>query len=152
MGIKISDEITLLRKLADVYYTEWEEEAALAFVRAADIMEALSSKLADMEQTDRKLVLKNTYFVKRKRKDDVIVSIMYNKADNKYHFVNLSKNHICSCGFETIEEAIADMGARRNKSSINGFYLIGRPEEGGGSRWIYSGGGRGIMGKDGLRP
>lgn len=103
---------------------------------AANTIESLSAKLADMEQTDRKLVLKNTYYVKRKRKDDVIVSIMYNRADNKYHFVNLLKTHICSCGFETIEEAIADMEQRKNNGSICDFYLIERSAEDCGGGWI----------------
>ena len=34
---------------------------------------------------------------------------MLNEQDNKYHYVNLSRNHICSCAFDSIQDAIADM-------------------------------------------
>lgn len=50
----------------------------------------------------------NLYSVTRP-KDTVIVAIMLNEQDNKYHYVNLSHNHICSCAFDSIQNAIADM-------------------------------------------
>ena len=50
----------------------------------------------------------NLYSVTRP-KDTVIVAIMLNEQDNKYHYVNLSHNHICSCAFDSIQDAIADM-------------------------------------------
>lgn len=37
--------------------------------------------------------MNNIYFVKRKS-ENVIVSIMRNKSDNTYSFVNLTKGHI----------------------------------------------------------
>ena len=52
--------------------------------------------------------MNNIYFVKRKS-GNVIVSIMRNKSDNTYSFVNLTKNHICPCRFNSVEDAVKDM-------------------------------------------
>ena len=40
------------------------------------------------------------------------------------HFVNLSKGHICSCGFETINDAILDMEHYKNNGMIDDYYCI----------------------------
>ena len=50
----------------------------------------------------------NIYLVIRE-KDNVVVSIMMNKSDHTYSFVNLTKGHICTCKFDSIEDAIKDM-------------------------------------------
>ena len=50
----------------------------------------------------------NLYSVTRPT-NTVIVAIMFNRQDNKYHFVNLSHNHICPCAFDTENDAIKDM-------------------------------------------
>lgn len=50
----------------------------------------------------------NIYLVIRE-KDNVVVSIMMNKLDHTYSFVNLTKGHICTCKFDSIEDAIKDM-------------------------------------------
>ena len=42
-------------------------------------------------------------------KDIVYVSIIQRIENNKYSFVNLTKNHICKCQFNTIEDALNDM-------------------------------------------
>lgn len=47
---KINDEIKLLRTLSCKYNAEWKEEAAWTFAHAADTIESLSAKLADMER------------------------------------------------------------------------------------------------------
>jgi len=121
--MSISEQVKELRELADGYKMADRPLAANTIYQSADTIESLSAKQ------------ENAYYVKRNGKDDVIVSIMYNKADNKYHFVNLSKNHICTCGFETTEEAIADMEQRKNNGSICDFYLIEQSAEDCGG-WI----------------
>lgn len=65
----------------------------------------------------------NLYFVRR-TKGNVIVSIMYNRTDNKYHFVNLTSNHICSCCFNTINDAILDMERFKNEGKVIEYYKI----------------------------
>ena len=59
--------------------------------------------------------MNSIYFVKRKS-GNVMVSIMRNKSDNTYSFVNLTKNHICPCRFNSVEDAVKDM----NKKILNG--------------------------------
>ncbi len=41
-----------------------------------------------------------------------ICTIMQHKLNKKYSFVNITKGHICSCEFNTQEEALKDL---RNK-------------------------------------
>lgn len=52
-------------------------------------------------------------------KNTVIVAIMYNLSDNKYHFVNLAKGHICSCAFDSVEDAVKDL----DSNVVNGKVL-----------------------------
>ncbi len=61
--------------------------------------------------------MNNTYLVTRE-KDSVIVSIMLNKLDHTYSFVNLTKGHICPCRFTAIEDAIKDMEEKKCNGEI----------------------------------
>lgn len=61
--------------------------------------------------------MSNVYFVRRPE-DDVVVSVMLNRADNKYHFVNLTKGHICACAFDTVEDALEDMEKLKSEGKI----------------------------------
>ena len=58
--------------------------------------------------------MNNVYLVTR-HKDNVLVSIMRNKLDGTYSFVNLTKGHICTCKFNTVEEAVKDMQNKKKK-------------------------------------
>ena len=59
----------------------------------------------------------NIYLVIRE-KDNVVVSIMMNKSDHTYSFVNLTKGHICTCKFDSIEGAISDMEEKKHNGEI----------------------------------
>lgn len=59
-----------------------------------------------------------------REKDTVIVSIIYDKYFNKYRFVNLNKNHICKCRFDTIEDAVADMERLKQEGKLIEYKLI----------------------------
>ena len=48
------------------------------------------------------------WLVKRPN-DEVIITIMKNKSDNTYSFINITKEHICPCRFESIKDAVKDM-------------------------------------------
>ena len=50
--------------------------------------------------------------------DDVIVTILPNKSDGTFSFVNLTKEHICPCRFQSIEEALEDMDRQIKKGKI----------------------------------
>lgn len=67
--------------------------------------------------------MNNIYFVKRKS-ENVIVSIMRNKSDNTYSFVNLTKGHICSCRFNSIEDATKDMDEKILNGEIVGYFKL----------------------------
>lgn len=59
------------------------------------------------------------------RKDGIIFAyIMYNRADGKYHFVNFTHNHICECGFDTIEDAVADLEQYKKDEKIIDYQKI----------------------------
>ena len=62
----------------------------------------------------------NLYLVVRE-KGNVVVSIMFSEFSGSYHFVNLTKGHICSCEFETVWDAIKD---KKNNGEIIDFIEI----------------------------
>ena len=68
-------------------------------------------------------MMENLYLVIRK-KGNVVVSIMHNRFDGTYHFVNLTKGHICECGFETVFEAIGDMETKKASGEIIDFIRL----------------------------
>lgn len=53
-----------------------------------------------------------------REKDSVIVTILYNRANNKYQFVNLTHGHICKCEFNSIQDAIMDMENEKQKGIL----------------------------------
>ena len=67
--------------------------------------------------------MKNVYLVIR-NKGNVVVSIMFNRFNGSYHFVNLTKRHICSCEFETVWDAIDDMQSKKDNGEIIDFIKI----------------------------
>lgn len=67
--------------------------------------------------------MKNVYLVIR-NKGNVVVSIMFNRFNRSYHFVNLTKGHICSCEFETVWDAIDDMQSKKDNGEIIDFIKI----------------------------
>ena len=54
---------------------------------------------------------------------NVIVTIMPSKQDGKFHFVNLTKGHICECGFDSIEDAIRDMESLKDHGVLSYFKI-----------------------------
>lgn len=63
------------------------------------------------------------YLVERPT-DSVVVSILKNKDDGTYSFVNLTKGHICTCRFNSEEEAIADMDSLIEQGKIIRYNLL----------------------------
>lgn len=50
--------------------------------------------------------------------DSVLVTILLDEGSNKYRFVNLTKNHICKCQFNSIEDALKDLDNYIKKGKI----------------------------------
>jgi len=44
------------------------------------------------------------------------------KGTNKFHFVNITKGHICKCEFDTVEDAENDIINRLNSGLIKDYY------------------------------
>lgn len=65
----------------------------------------------------------NVYCVVRP-KGSVIVSIMWNRADSSYHFVNLTHGHICKCSFPTVEAALEDMDNLKKEGKVISYTKI----------------------------
>lgn len=64
--------------------------------------------------------MENIYLVIRE-KGNVIVSIMFSEFNGSYHFVNLTKGHICSCEFETVFDAVNYMQNKKDNGEIIDF-------------------------------
>lgn len=56
-----------------------------------------------------------------REKDNVEVIIVRNKCDNTFSFINLTKQHICPCHFNSIEEAVNDMIKLKTEGRIKDF-------------------------------
>ena len=46
------------------------------------------------------------------------------REDGKYHFVNFTHNHICQCGFDTIEDAIQDLENYKQQQKIKDYQRV----------------------------
>lgn len=57
-------------------------------------------------------------------KDEVVVAVMKNKVDNTYSFINLTKEHICPCKFESIDDALKDIDERVENGEINYYFEL----------------------------
>lgn len=57
-------------------------------------------------------------------KDEVVVAVMKNKVDNTYSFINLTKEHICPCKFESVDDALKDMDERVENGEINYYFEL----------------------------
>ena len=57
-------------------------------------------------------------------KDTVIVAIMPYKDTKLYSFVNLTKFHICSCKFKTVEDAINDLEERIKDGRVLSYEIL----------------------------
>lgn len=63
------------------------------------------------------------YLVERPN-GNVVVTILRNKSDNTYSYVNLTKGHICPCRFVSEEEALYDMDQKIKSREILRYILL----------------------------
>ena len=63
------------------------------------------------------------YLVERPN-GNVIVTILSNKSDHTYSYVNLTKGHICPCRFASEEEALRDMDQKIKSGEILRYILL----------------------------
>lgn len=51
------------------------------------------------------------------------------KNTSKYHFVNITKGHICTCEFNNIEEAEKDIQKRLEDKLLKSFIVFNEKDE-----------------------
>lgn len=57
-------------------------------------------------------------------KDEVVVTIMKNKLDGTYSFINLTKEHICSCKFESADDALKDIDEKIKSGEVIRYFEL----------------------------
>lgn len=62
--------------------------------------------------------------IKRRNRPDCIVMLCPNRATKKWCFVNLSTEYVCTCRFDTIDDAFADL---RKRAEVASFSVIDNP-------------------------
>lgn len=93
-------KVTKVQRIRDEWHEDWYWGRICCKVKAwAPLPEKYEEDASNDMQ--KYLVVRPT--------DDVIVMIARNESDNTYSFVNLTKGHICSCRFESVADALADM-------------------------------------------
>ena len=63
-------------------------------------------------------------WVVKRQHDKVIVTIMKNKSDGTYSFINLTKEHICPCKFNSIDDALKDMDRLKDRGKIINYFEL----------------------------
>lgn len=63
-------------------------------------------------------------WVVKRQHDKVIVTIMKNKSDGTYSFINLTKEHICPCKFNSINDALKDMDRLKDCGKIINYFEL----------------------------
>ena len=53
------------------------------------------------------------------------VLLLRHKGTDKYSFVNLTKGHICSCVFNSIDDALKDIEDRKQKGLLIDYKIVG---------------------------
>lgn len=62
--------------------------------------------------------------VNRRNSPSCIVMLCQDRRTKKWCFVNLSTEHVCTCHFDTIDDAIADLN---NRAEVASYALIENP-------------------------
>ena len=63
-------------------------------------------------------------WIVKRPSDSVIVTIMQNKSDGTYSFVNLTAGHICTCKFASMEAALEDLEECRKRGEVVEYYEL----------------------------
>lgn len=63
-------------------------------------------------------------FLIRKSSGNACILLLRHKGTDKYSFVNLTKQHICPCVFDSVEAAIADLEARKKAGLLDSYKKV----------------------------
>ena len=87
-------------------------------------MELLDYLNRDDTKSDTTIQPAMKFVVVKQNSDVAEVLLLPHKGTSSYSFVNLTKGHICSCIFNSAEDAIVDMKYRKAKGLIKDYYRI----------------------------
>ena len=90
------------------------------FVQSIQEFEEISIKIDELVHHLDEYYLNKRIVVTRKDGSEREVEIMFDKATEKYAYVNLTTHHICPCRFDTMSDAVDDM---RNDDFVVDFKL-----------------------------
>lgn len=62
--------------------------------------------------------------INRRNRPDCIVMLCPDRATKKWCFVNFSTEHVCTCRFDTIDDAFADL---KKRAEVASFSVIENP-------------------------
>ena len=69
-------------------------------------------------------MIKLLKLIVHKENEDLDVLLLRHKNTDKWSYVNLTKGHICSCIFDSIEDAIKDMDERKEKGLLLDYEVV----------------------------
>lgn len=116
---KVQDALELAFKQAKKKMDCTTYHAEVMYVNA---MSFIYKTLKDIP-TDPLTPFLGEHIVVVRPENTVVVTILQNKIDKTYSFVNLTKNHVCTCKFNTILEAFEDLEEQVSKSKVNDWYF-----------------------------
>ena len=59
-----------------------------------------------------------------KENEIIDVLLLRHKGTDKYSFVNLTRGHICSCVFNSVDDALKDIEDRKQKGLLIDYEII----------------------------
>lgn len=59
-----------------------------------------------------------------KENETLDVLLLRHKGTDKYSFVNLTRGHICSCVFNSVDDALKDIEDRKQKGLLIDYEII----------------------------
>ena len=67
---------------------------------------------------------KKSLGIKYKENEILDVLLLRHKGTDKYSFVNLTRGHICSCVFNSVDDALKDIEDRKQKGLLIDYEII----------------------------
>lgn len=63
-------------------------------------------------------------FIVYKENENLDIFLLRHKNTDKWSFVNMTKGHICSCVFDSVEDAMKDIEDRKRNGLLKDYEII----------------------------
>lgn len=90
---------------------------------AEEEIDRLESNLEYITEERDNYKFDNTYKIIREN-GVFYIAIIRTKANNKYKFINITKEHICDCEFDSIEKAVRDLNKYKKDGKIINYFKV----------------------------